>query len=785
MDVASDRARDNRGHSMAMKRWLAAPPLLVLIIWSGGMGDGLSACGPFSQFTVMANAVFPADPAGYARGELGIVQPRYARQYLAMAYRRFVNIAPPGVDAVPADPRNPGPAAGAPAPAPISDSAIKQWMAAMGKVPGVTRPDPEAVFGPKLGADHDYFDNCNADAITTATETLNARIREFGAASAGVRDWLTAQNLVFRNCSGVGSSLPGPVAAGLPTIFSADRAYQTAAAHFYAQDFVKAEAAFRAIAADRTSPWQPKGRYLAARSLIRRATLTEKDAAAAATLAKADAELAAIIADPAEVTMHAAAQSLRNWVAVRIDPVKRLHAVSTALSTQSTPPAQAYVDYSRLMDQLLTVDVTYDYAIVAPALIDADDLTDWITTMQGQASPAVARAVSQWKAKQTLPWLVAALWRVDGKSPDAASLLAAAEKVPSISPAHATIVFLRTRLLIARGELASARAVLESVPDAPAPVFSVEAINLFRSQRLRLATTFDAFLKASVRMPVQMGFSFEDAANQSPNPLTRPAFDVDAAIAFTEQLPLSRLADAATSNALPDRLRLKVAIAAWTRAVELRNDPVGLAMAQVLIALSPGLSTDLGRYISAPDATARHHEAVFTLLHWPGLRNYVPLTEEYAEYQNQEPRHTLALEAVGANWWANFVKYDYHTPGPYDWSMEQPVTSLPDVADETTRVTPLEFLTADERVAAATEWQRLKALGSGPTYLATEAAAWGAARPADPKLAEALALAVKATHYGRGDAQTAKASQQAFALLHKLFPTSSWAKQTPFWYAGR
>lgn len=772
---------------MAIRRWLAGMAVTALVVWSGGNGDGLSACGPFSQFAVPVNAVFPANPAAYARGELGIVQPRYARQYLAMAYRRFVNVAPPGLDIAPEDPRNPGStttASATPSTSPASTE-ITRWLDALGAVPGIARPDPDASFGPRLGADHEYFDNCGGDAIATATATLNARIGEFGATSAGVRDWTVAQNLVFRNCSGFGFSLPAAVAPGLPPVFTADRAYQTAAAYFYGQDFAKAEALFRAIAADRTSPWQPRGRYLAARSLIRRATLTERDAVAKATLARAEAELAGIIADPTETAMHAAAKSLRSFVEVRIDPVKRLHAVSQKLSTEARPDAQTFVDYSRLMDQLVASDVTFDDPSPSSTLIDNDDLTDWIVALQNQNASAVARAIGQWKAKQTLPWLIAALWRVDGKSPEGAALLTAAQQVPAASPAHATVVFLRARLLMARGDVAAARTVLDGAPDAPAPGFNVEAVNLLRSQRLRVATTFDEFLKATVRMPVQMGFSFEDASTRSPSPLRNPTFDVDAAMAFTEQLPLKRLAEAANSTLLPDRLRLKVAIAAWTRAVEFRDDAVGVAMAQALVKLSPALAADLGRYVAAIDPASRHNEAVFTLLHWPGLRNYVPLTEEYEEYLKQEPRHTLALEAVGTNWWASFAKYQYRPSGPYDWSMERPVTSLPDVADEATHATPPGFLTPEERVAAANEWRRLSALGSGPTYLASEAAAWATARPADPQVAEALALAVKATHYGNGDAQTGKASQQAFALLHKLFPTSAWAKQTPFWYEGR
>jgi hypothetical protein len=48
------------------------------------------ACGPFtlsSVFTFVAHPEYPLDR--YARGEMGVVQPSYARSYLYVAYRYF------------------------------------------------------------------------------------------------------------------------------------------------------------------------------------------------------------------------------------------------------------------------------------------------------------------------------------------------------------------------------------------------------------------------------------------------------------------------------------------------------------------------------------------------------------------------------------------------------------------------------------------------------------------------------------------------------------------------
>ncbi len=51
---------------------------------------------------------------------------------------------------------------------------------------------------------------------------------------------------------------------------------------------------------------------------------------------------------------------------------------------------------------------------------------------------------------------------------------------------------------------------------------------------------------------------------------------------------------------------------------------------------------------------------------------------------------------------------------------------------------------------------------------------------------EALALVVRATHYGcfRNDDEKKKAalSKEAFNQLHKRYPNSTWAQQTKYYY---
>jgi len=131
----------------------------------------------------------------------------------------------------------------------------------------------------------------------------------------------------------------------------ADRAYQIAAAHFYAADFEEAERRFEQIAADPDSPWRWLASYLVARCWIRRGTLLpgygEYDLNA---LAEAEAQLYRVLANPAASELHAAARRLLGFVDFRLHAQEHLRELSRKL-LEPDPPAlrQNLNDYTLLM----------------------------------------------------------------------------------------------------------------------------------------------------------------------------------------------------------------------------------------------------------------------------------------------------------------------------------------------------------------------------------------------------------------------------------------------------
>ncbi len=244
----------------------------TLLVW---------ACGPLIEDLPTAATIAPMDVERYARGELGLVRPTYARRYLIHAYRVLsgrrphlealyrpiqIRSAPPEPPTRPPRPRSP----------------FDDWVQASRRVLGL---EPSAAdrysrtmdfSRPVPGVDYQDFDNCLGDAFDTALRTLNEREARFGAASAELRDWTQAQLTVFENCSNRPLVLPGALAPTANPLLRADRDYQTAAAYFYAMQYDEAAKRFSAIAQDQTSPWRPYGRYLTARTRIRQATLARR-----------------------------------------------------------------------------------------------------------------------------------------------------------------------------------------------------------------------------------------------------------------------------------------------------------------------------------------------------------------------------------------------------------------------------------------------------------------------------------------------------------------------------
>ncbi len=692
-----------------------------------------------------------------AGGQWEVLEPAYTRRSLVLAYRYLS-----GVKLTPEERKLwQTPAGNPPGQGHTPWEAARDWVEARKQVPGARAVAYLDNFRSLPGSYVSYL-NCQEDAFRTAIRTLREKGAGFGLSSPQVRQWLEAQDRVFENCSGSKPAILPEAFAEAPPSVQADVAYQRAAAHFYAAEFERAAELFREIARTPGSPYREIAPYLAARCLIRRATL-RSDRPDHALLARAEEDLKLLLDDPARESIREPVRRMLAFVQIRLYPVERLLAESRVLTAEGASPElpQAMTDYLYLLDRVR--------ADGPEALSDAaarSDLTAWLLCWRDTSAAAAEQAYGRWRATSALPWLAAAMSKLGPGDARAEPLLAAAAAVGPESPAFPTVAFHSARLLAAGGKREEARAKLDALLSARSPRLSPSSRNLLAALRMTLARTEREFLEDAGRTSIAheyLGAPELGIVNKTSGNL----FDYDAARVFNDYLPLRLWLAAADSPALENRLRREVALAGWVRAFLIGDQAAVGKLTPAASKLAPELESDLPALAAAATPSQRNFAGVMMLLRNPGLR-----PEIRANLLRPAP-----LDVVGQfrsdNWW-------WQRTEPPDWmALSAPALRLVYMDGQ---VRPPPFLSPADTEEAARERTRLAALGCAGSYLAGRAVEYARANPEDPRVPEALHLAVRATRYGCTDDNTGKHSKQAFDLLHQRYPSSPWTKKMPYWF---
>ena len=733
---------------MKLPKFAVTALLGTLLLAVPGDRSTAAACGWSSSvetFTQM-HPDLPFD--AFAAGQLGLIQPGYARSYLVVAYRHLEGI---GLDAT------------------EQRGALELWGARLGQ--GTPREEADAPWRgavqKTLGSDpgaittsfvRNYADveNCLPDAFARAASTLEARATQYGAKSAEVQTWVEGQNAVFANCTGNPTNVPALHGNHSATL-RADRNYQQAAALFYAGQLVEAEREFRAIASDKTSAWRTLARYLVIRCLARQAILAGPTPSRPELL-RAEGEARSLLADPAAAAMHDATRSYLQFLRVRTDPSGLRSDLSVQLASQRFGATfhRALNDYTDLLDA--------DGASMALSAPSSDRLAAWIGVVQSHDAAAFDRAEGLYKTTGSPVWLVAALMKAQpshGKRLD--PLLRAAASIPRASPAFVTARTHRLRLLSARQAHAQAFREAKAMLGQLRTADGRSARNALVMLAMREAPTLDDMLDHATLRPA--GTSSDDSygvvvpSDEPKDPQLHP----EAAQVLSSKLPLSVLRRAASSAKLPNDQRAQVAVMAWVRAVLLGDLTTARALAPTVTTLNPGLAPYVHGTQAAKTRDERHLGLLELLLEAPGASATV------SAWRAGRVSPGTIDSVYDSKWWCGSPV----AGGNAGNTWQEPGASAPFDAL---------FLTAAERAARDRELRKLSTLGSAPTFLANEAARLAAALPQDARNPKLLHLAVRATRFGCKDAGTTTASQRAFRELHRRYPKSTWAQQTPYYY---
>ncbi|MFZ0859885.1 MAG: hypothetical protein WCA27_32635 [Candidatus Sulfotelmatobacter sp.] len=740
------------------------------ILWVLAVPSSIYSCGPFLESAIFAFTDRPDGPAeNFAAGKVGIVRPDFRQAYLVVGYRYFSGLGLTDAQQKAAldvwdrnvVPDHPG-----------EEEAVAGWSKARSGVPNLP-PAPGISVMAVVSKDQPYFQyvNCPGDAFQNAMRTLDNRAAKFGLQSADLREWVSAQDQVFANCSGETHVIPAALNSGDVTL-RADRAYQIAAAHFYGRDFDEAVAGFDAIAGDRSSPWAGVTSYLAARALIRKANLVHKESEPfdPTVMSATQKRLEAIVADPQASSIHDAATKLLNFVRFRTEPEKRV----------------AELDRMIMQPELgnnFKQDL-WDYVVLLSHGKQDGDPSSWVQTFQAAAGnyfgvvreQTAKQAVSKWQDTKSLPWLIAALAASDPHTPDLKSVLMAAAKVPSSSPGYLTVRYYALRLMIASGQSDAARKEIDVLLKGKEPDLPLGSRNLLNEERLKVANGLEDFLQHAAETPVPSEVDFntgEDVPSESTEGKpSEPLLNHYAAEFFVKRLPLDVLIQAAESPALPKHLRREVARSAWVRSILLEDLNSAGRLQPVIQELDPPLWNTMEPFRLAKTAADKHFAGVFVILNNPGMKPAVRESSvrgaTLGELDNYRDNWWCTNMNAGANWGQSYEGYDKEANLKF-------VDRDPDFPFPT-------WLTETQKTAVSSEWRKLSTIGTAPNYLTEQVVAYAKLRPQDSRVPQALHLAVRSTRYGCTNIETSRLSKAAFNLLHDHYPQSEWSAKTKYYY---
>jgi hypothetical protein len=774
MDCATTGDTQPRGISIefaeyAMKRWRGLAPgvgFLAMAVLPG------QSCGPF--FT---EAIFvlhqPESREELMKGNPGIIWPDFGFVDLALAYRAMqgpvftaAEIEGERVRQVATDGVNEN------ARQHSTMSGMDLWVKARGE-----GGKPIAVDANVPGQQWQSYGNCLDDAFATAAKTLQSRQRENAADKAALAAWVVGQDQVFSNCGGLGD-MPSEIGASSPEWLRQDRAYQSAAAHFYRAEWQPAQADFTAIAADKSSSWHDLASYMIARAMIRQATLSKPDAIDEALLRQAGTQLRKVTSRGGPYAQPA--QALLNYVDLRVAPGTAAARQGDSIAKPDTHLQQDLIDLR--------------YALSSPRLQDqlADarrsDLVDWVLTATdniGREDPA-AHAVERWRATKSPAWLASAIMLAGAPQPD---LIAATAAVPQSSPAWATVTYYRLRLT--RNEPGFEAEVTRLLPE----VKTLSTRNAFQEMAQMRAESLEEFIKLAAMEPA----AYDDGAGDltlayqavapTPTGAKMPTmaglpvnlpdakrFNPQSAAVINERLPLETLAAIVQQRAFAKQLQFELAMAVWSRAVLLDKPEVAHSLTVAMVEGEPGWKPWLLAYDGAKTADDRQVAALLALMRFPSVRPYV----------NAGPAREdgfVGYSAYRDNWWCAEMGNDPRAGSNYSasYNYSSPYQNQPGspASSQVKQDTLPPFLTAVMLSQAKEENRELREIGDAPAYFGQQALAWVKAHPSDPRNAELLGFAFRAMRNGCNLEKSYSLRREVFGTLHARYGQSEWAKKYP------
>ncbi len=802
------------------------------------------ACAPDLAYSILINGNHPDSPLKlYAGGNLGVVQPGWAKSYLVVAYRYL--------DAKPLSKIE-------------QDSIINLWHYRIqngSRFTSMNVIDDRHTYlelrakaigaDPKKNADlswnmdrfwsqHDIGDS----SMSQARQTLSSLLQKYKPLSPQVKEWVQVQDGLYGLQKQEKIVVPAELPKTADSTLQDYRNYQIAAANFYLHNYDKATAKFEQIAAKPNSPLKDIASYMVLRVKAAEVRLmhTDENNAVANLLRNA--------------ATHANKVSTRENILSLLRPVSYLNETSVGavkmlsaeivkgssqrfggdvgdltflldgnpLHPELTEPISASGDSKSDSSTTDTsksdsskadaskadsakADASKDESKTIKELVAASDLADWVITTQSSVFADIdyddtpegkarekareqryaGHALQMWRKTKSTPWVVAAVTTNGLRSSATSDLLDAAKKIASTSPAYLTCRFYIADALIQSGKKQDAQAVLS--PLLSRANMPPSSRNLFTMQMAAASHSAADYLKFAVQQAPETLESNTDLVtpkfwkNESSTSYSTvvPAFDAEVADDISRNAPLSTWMDFAQSGTTPKQFKPIVLRSAFTRAQLLQRNDQALKISDALAATNPVLRSAVAKFKSAPDGAARQFAGACVVLKFFGMTPYLNGgLERHGERVDE-------FDWYNGNFWVPLPLVKPKKDSDQDtWSYYETVafngsTAMGERIKGYGENGLNSRLTFAEKKQADAE--RALILKNNPSrYYGQTVLTWAKSHPSDPDVPEMLYRVVKLPKWTAESTDGSAFSKKAWVALHSNYPGSKWTKKAVCYY---
>lgn len=759
------------------------------------------ACAPDLAYAILVNGNHPDLPLKlFAAGNIGIVQPCWAKSYLVVAYRvlsgkplskqeqesvlklwhkRIVGGSPFGTSILAVDEK---------------DEFLKLRAKALG---ADSKKNPEVYWKMDSFA---YENGIGDTAFQLARNTLTSLLKKYPVKSPQAREWIKAQDGIFA----IGTEkviIPNPLPKTADPVLQNYRNYQIAAANFYLKRFDKAETMFQSVAAKSDPALSKIAAYMVLRSKsnqILRGDGTGDEKAVSDALQKA-ADSATKATEREDILDLLRPISYLNLSSA--DVVKKLATMVDAGTSKRF--GNDVGDLTFLLDgnpPLYGLNVQGSKENVS----DAHDLADFVCSMQKQSYllwpdsdddkkkareadlKTAKHAREMWSKTKGTVWLVAALSGMGLRLSDDRELFDAAMKTPETSPAFLTARFYVIDSLISAGKRDEARQLLR--PILAATNLPPSTRNLFSTQMAAASQSLSDYLKYAVLNPPEILSSSNDLVSQKFKQLESaqtfqtetPALDTPMALDLSRNAPLSTWMRFAQSQSTSPRFKPVIVRAAWTRAQMLQKPNEAAKLESALATTNPSLAAAVAKIKNSAEGPARQFAIACLILRNYGMSPYLSGGAE---------RHDAAIGAF--DWYNNnfWVPYPVEEKQPDDENSYSYNDMTGYVGDNEVRDKMKSYwqpgvsryLSDAEKKSAKADLLLLNK-NHPSRFLGQIVLDYARSHPKDPDVPEMLYRVVKLPKWTEVTPVGSEFSKKAYVALHKAYPGSPWAKKAVCYY---